>query len=336
MLQNQDASPKLSLRSAVLIDGDWLIAASRRLGRNINYHQLADSLRQAFGPITRLLFFASLDEDNYRHKAFEADLLFLGHTVHTAPLVQKGKAVRSKGLDVLLSVTGTALLPDVDQLVLISGDNDFVPLLTEAKRVERSVILISFPFASSRALAAAADRVVNLENFLAGTSLVSSNKTISVSRREEEASPPSELYVAKGEHIEPYLFVRSLFKGASQRLIIVDPYVNEQIFEMIVLVPASGRIQIVTDKSKLKPPDYKTVVRKLRLEGRQIEIFHSRDVHDRFVKVNSKWWHSGHTLKDLGTKDSVIKKLGAAASAKAEKRLTEYLSTAEDLCPLIP
>jgi hypothetical protein len=245
-----------------------------------------------------------------------------------------GGRTLSKGLDVLLAVTGAALLPDVDQLVLMSGDNDFVPLLMEARRADKAVVLLSLPFASSRSLVDAATKVVSLENFITGTSFATPVETSALHSREQRA-PPDELYISKGEYIEPYLLVRGLFKSASRKLVIIDPYVNEQIFDMIALVSKAAKVLVITDEGKLKPPDYKVYVRKLRLEGRQIDILHSKDVHDRFIKVDDEWWHSGHTIKDLGTKDSVIKKLGSMpARAKAGQRLKEYMSSARNLCPL--
>lgn len=320
--------------TAVLIDGDWLIAASRRLDCPIDFHQLPASLSEAFGLISHLYFFASLDARDLRHRTFVLALECFGFHILTVPITRIAGRTLSKGLDVLIGVKGADLLPQVDQLVLISGDADLVPLLDRAREAGKPAVLLSLPFAASQTLVRAATKFISLEHFLSGTSLVITNAP--ALPRQAGTAPttlPDELYVAKGEYVEPYLLIRRLFSDAKRALIVIDPYVNEQIFEMIALIPATAEVLIITDEDKVKPADYKILVRKHRREGRKIRIFHSKDVHDRFVKRDDEWWHSGATLKDLGSKDSIIRKLSSQATQKAEKRLAEYLAGAKDLCP---
>ena len=66
-MPNDEDKSKPHSRTAVLIDGDWLIAASGRLQRTIDYRQLAENLHQSFGLVTHLHFFGSFDENNKRH-----------------------------------------------------------------------------------------------------------------------------------------------------------------------------------------------------------------------------------------------------------------------------
>lgn len=73
---------------------------------------------------------------------------------------------------------------------------------------------------------------------------------------------------------------------------------------MIPLIPKSVSVTIISNR--ISPADFCVQVKKLRKEGYTISIVKSNAFHDRFLSVDNKWWHSGHSFKDLGGKDSFL------------------------------
>jgi uncharacterized LabA/DUF88 family protein len=252
-------------RTAVFIDGDWLIQATRQLKLALDYKQLARAFQQKFGPIALLHFFVSTDRDNRRHQEYISALISTGFMVHAAEMKRYGQRTLSSGLDVMLSVQAVALLPEIDRLILVSGDADFVPLLSQIKNSGRIAVLVALPLVTSRSLVNAAENFVSLEELLADQ-VPRSPDTISV------PAPPSELYIEKGNYVESYRVVRDLFKAAKQRVTVIDIYINDQVFYWLELVPKSASVAILTSETKLKNmvPDVCVLISKMRREGRNI------------------------------------------------------------------
>ena len=82
---------------------------------------------------------------------------------------------------------------------------------------------------------------------------------------------------------------------------------HDQIFEMMGLISPTVTISVFTNK--IQAPDFCSLVAKLRLEGRSIRLYRTKDNHDRFLGVDEEWWHSGHSFKNLGDKDSMLSKV---------------------------
>jgi len=144
--------------TAVFIDGDWFIHATRQLGTTIDYSQLASSLRAIFGAGTRLSFFMSIDDSRRGHRAFAESLASAGFMLESVPLLRIGDRFMSKGIDVLLSQKAGILPSHVDRFVLASGDADFVPLLKELGLKGVSTALLALPIVTSHSLSESAMR----------------------------------------------------------------------------------------------------------------------------------------------------------------------------------
>jgi hypothetical protein len=178
-------------------------------------------------------------------------------------------------------------------------------------------------------LSEAAERFVSLEHFLKGSPSMPRPGEIRVSRAQ---SPPDEVYIEKGQHYGPYRVLRQIIMSARTSIRIIDPYVNSQTFDMVALAAPSVAVWIITDK--IQEPDYATLIAKLRNEGRNLRLFCTTDFHDRYVCVDDAWWHSGHSLKDLGSKDSRLSRVVNQKTIQTfARRESEVLSTATEICP---
>jgi tetratricopeptide (TPR) repeat protein len=110
-------------------------------------------------------------------------------------------------------------------------------------------------------------------------------------------------YFRKGEHIAPYLLLRKKLQTAKSNIVIIDPYINEEIIETISTLKKEVPILIISEK--IKPSDFGLQINKLRKDGYSIKVFKSDFFHDRFLGVDDEWVHSGHSFKDIGSKSSM-------------------------------
>jgi hypothetical protein len=149
--------PAAAAPSAVFIDGDWLRAARVP----IDFRKLLERLRQTFGAdVTPAVHLTVRDQQGCD---LVATLERLGYSVDAAPA---RKHHSGNGFDMSMALRAAA--PSASELVLISGDSDFMPLLEHARQQGRPTVLIAFDRSVARALNAAADRFVDLDVFMRG------------------------------------------------------------------------------------------------------------------------------------------------------------------------
>jgi len=315
--------------TAVFIDGDWLHYAARRLKRQVDYRHLLDAIRMEYGVETPVHIFLSIIPNNTGHARFQRALASMGYNVETAKRKVKGGRTSVKGLDVSLATKAASLPDHFTKFVLISGDSDFVPLLRELRRSGKSVLVIAIA-AAARSLVDAADhRFKNLEALL--ESLPIKGTSTAPSKSQKALVPPSDIYVRKGDFFEPYLAVRKLFLAAKSSITVVDPYIDDQLLHLVKLISPTVSIRILT--TRVSPTDFCIQVKKLRKEGYQITVSITDAFHDRFLGVDSDWWHSGHSFKDLGGKDSLITRVKDPQILQTlAMRVTEQLDGSHELC----
>jgi hypothetical protein len=239
--------------------------------------------------------------------------------VHTYPIYNVGGRMMVKGIDVGLAVDAVVLPPEFDRVVLVSGDNDFVPVLHAAKAAGRSTVVIALPMAAGTGLMRAADRFISLEDLLSDTTeLLEAPATVG-------PAPPKEgikdqLLIRKGEHMKAYMVFRDIMLKAEHELVVFDPYVSDQLPTMFRLLDKAIQITLITDKVGVA--DFCILIKKLRLEGRSVTVLQWKDVHDRFVRTDAQWWMSGHSIKDTGGKYSFISRV-TDSTATSELKLME-------------
>jgi len=318
--------------SAIFVDGDWLYYAARRLNEEIDYARLKASLTDCFGAETPTHFFCSIDPQRREQQEFVRTLNSLGYIVHLSKLCRQkdcfgNVSLVSKGLDVALAVSAMALPEHFRTIVLLTGDSDFLPLVETAKAQGREVVLITVPLTARALVQASGKNYINLESLLKNLKRGKGIPRI----KSKKALPPRNMYVDKGDHFAPYLVVRSLFCSARRDIVMVDPYVDDLVLQMIPLLRKTVAITILS--SKISPSDFCLQVKKLRMDGYTIHVYRTKAFHDRFLGVDRKWWHSGHSFKDLGSKDSLFSQLDDAQSVtKLSKRIQSETSKGKEYC----
>ena len=106
-----------------------------------------------------------------------------------------------------------------------------------------------------------------------------------------------------GQLYEGYSFIKNLFKKATNRIIIIDSYLDYSVLEMMMDINVDISIYIASHTP---------------LSNREISIFqtnHNLDVirtniyHDRFIIIDDELYTIGSSIKDIGKKISHISKL---------------------------
>ena len=106
-----------------------------------------------------------------------------------------------------------------------------------------------------------------------------------------------------GQLYEGYSFIKNLFKKATNRIIIIDSYLDYSVLEMMTDINVDISIYIASHTP---------------LSNREISLFqtnHNLDVirtniyHDRFIIIDSELYNIGSSIKDIGKKISHISKL---------------------------
>jgi len=341
----------LNIPTAVFIDGDWLYFATRRINRQINYVNFFNILINKFGAKTKIYFYGAINSTDKQQVKFYTSLKKIGYIVHCVELIKRKDTFVVKGLEIELALDAMQILPLLKKFVLISGDNDFVPLLKKAINYNVSVSVIALPFTTGYLLKKiVGGSFLNLEALINKQKSVTKlpvfkkerkiklldKKTVKILKiiqkdKKIEIIAPNSLYITKGEHFNSYINIRNLMISAKNSITIIDSYIDDQILTMIELLKREINIIIFTQKTN--PVDFCLQVKKLRDEGKLITIYKTNTFHDRFIGVDSIWWHSGHSFKDLGGKDSMLNKVtDKVVLAKLKIRITEESQNSEEIC----
>jgi uncharacterized LabA/DUF88 family protein len=298
---------------SIFIDGDWLYAATKRINRKVDYFNLFSALIKKFGVNTEIHYYGAINSADKKQIRFYALLKKIGYQVFCTELIKREGVFISKGLEIQLAVDAMQRLSSSKKFVLVSGDGDFTPLLKKIiyNRIEVSVI--SLPFTTGYQLRKIAGiNFLNLEIFISGQN----DKEYKLIKRVKVERFEDQNYIREGDSFDSYVKLRDLMESARDRVIIIDSYVDDQILLMIQLIKHKVNKMIITNTKKVTPPDFFIQVKKLKKDGHLLDIYDSKKFHDRFICIDDDWWHSGHSFKDLGVKNSLLSKVTKENSQK--------------------
>ena len=108
-----------------------------------------------------------------------------------------------------------------------------------------------------------------------------------------------------GEIYDAYSLIIDLIKEATNRIIIIDNYIDKSILDMLVYKKESVNIELITSSHYLTKLD----INKFNEQYLNLEIKYSNIFHDRFMIIDDILYHLGASLKDLGKKCFAINKI---------------------------
>ncbi len=119
--------------------------------------------------------------------------------------------------------------------------------------------------------------------------------------------PPVEQVFFEGEFFEARVLLEKIIKTAQKRVIIIDAYIDAATFEMLDVRAKGVKASIYSGKdlSSLRN------LHNAKTDMEPIETFVWRNAsHDRWLIVDDRLYHCGHSVKDLGKKLSAIMLMG--------------------------
>lgn len=124
-----------------------------------------------------------------------------------------------------------------------------------------------------------------------------------VSNIEKEYKPKefknSQLFF-DGEIYDAYTLIQSLFESANKEIIIIDNYIDRTILDRLVVKNCNVQVIIYTSiNSRLLSRD----IDAFNNQYGSLNVKYTTNVHDRYIIIDqSKLYHLGHSIKDLGKK----------------------------------
>ena len=106
-----------------------------------------------------------------------------------------------------------------------------------------------------------------------------------------------------GQLYEGYSFIKNLFKKATNRIIIIDSYLDYSVLEMMLDININITIYIASHT----PLTNKEI--SLFQANHTLNVIRTNSYHDRFIIINSELYNIGSSIKDIGKKISHISKL---------------------------
>lgn len=122
----------------------------------------------------------------------------------------------------------------------------------------------------------------------------------------------SEQVFCEGEIFSAYCYVLRIIKSATKSIVVIDNYAEETVLEMLSRRKKGVSATIVTS---ITNDVIQSCLKKFEKETGHIEVLESKRYHDRFIIVDdTKVYHVGASIKDLGKKLSVVAPLNISIS----------------------
>lgn len=94
--------------------------------------------------------------------------------------------------------------------------------------------------------------------------------------------------------------IQKLLKSAKKEVRIIDPYVDDSIFEMYLdYIYPKAKIKLITENMYKK---FKAVAKRFKIQKPFFEVRSVTGIHDRFLIIDNRVWVTGQSLKDAGMK----------------------------------
>lgn len=141
-----------------------------------------------------------------------------------------------------------------------------------------------------------------------------------------------EILIRAGERFKANRIIRELINSAKRELYIMDPYIGSDLLDQIEDTNTKINIRILTSDQTKKTVRQAYFSYSHQYKNVEIKIlpFSETSFHDRFIFIDStQGFHLGHSLKDMGTKDTQINKIKDIT--KQKKMFDDYWSKADSI-----
>lgn len=122
----------------------------------------------------------------------------------------------------------------------------------------------------------------------------------------EYLSKQNNFYYSKGNFFEAKRMVIKIMKSASNSIVIIDPYLDDTIFDYIDLIDEKIDIKLIASKIK---KIIKELINDLRNIRKNIDAKQSGGFHDRYIIIDEEIWHLGTSINYIGKNAFQINKV---------------------------
>ena len=124
------------IKIGVFVDVQNIYYTTRdALGRSFDYRAFWQHLSQQGDVVTANAYAISRNDDS--QKKFQSALRHIGFDVKLKPFIQRSDGSAKGDWDVGITIDIMEAAPDLDQIILLSGDGDFAMLLTHVMKTNR-------------------------------------------------------------------------------------------------------------------------------------------------------------------------------------------------------
>ena len=124
--------------------------------------------------------------------------------------------------------------------------------------------------------------------------------------------PPVEQVFFEGEFFAARVLLENLIKTAKKRVIIIDAYIDAATFEMLDVRAEGVTADIYSDSEYMSLRDAHNTSKGVQSVNTHKWLTPS---HDRWLIIDDRLYHCGHSLKDMGKKLSAITLMGTTPDA---------------------
>ncbi len=135
-----------------------------------------------------------------------------------------------------------------------------------------------------------------------------------ISEGEQGTALPNETVLTKGTQYEAFKKVTAILRSAKREILIADNYLNDEVLDMLLALPAQPVIKLLTFKPA---SDFKVALKRFQGQYRlTVEAkTHSAEIHDRAIVVDGiQFYALGGSIKDMGTKLTFLNKVEDATN----------------------
>jgi len=113
----------------------------------------------------------------------------------------------------------------------------------------------------------------------------------------------STLFFEKDKPYTAYKHIRRLFKRTANELFIVDPYVNDDVFSMLEIVPSTVKVRLLSSKYQT---DSIVIAKRFRRERGNFDFKQTNKLHDRYLFCDDHCYLFGSSLNNFGSLPTTI------------------------------
>jgi hypothetical protein len=138
-----------------------------------------------------------------------------------------------------------------------------------------------------------------------------------------------ESFISKGEVYSAFRTLQRILRQARSEVIIIDPYVDEQVLDLIAAINPHVEVQLVTEHLR---GIFAAAYRKLLQQRGNLEARVAAHFHDRFVILDrAVCYQLGSSINNLGSKATVIDR---KSNTVRDKILSEVAAVWAQATPL--